>query len=138
MLVESMRLALRSSIVLLMLVLLAACSAAKLGGRGSPQGTVTLVVENRGFADVNLFVVRSEGAIGARLGTVNGGATVTFKVRESNLQGGGLIQLQARAISGRATWTSPTLSVSLGGVVKLDLIATGTTDLSRSQFYIIQ
>ena len=123
---------------LLVVALLSACSLAKLGGRGSPQGTVSLVVENRGYYDVNVYVVRSEGTRGARLGTVNGGSTVTFKVRETDLQAGGLLQLQARAIGGRSTWSSPTLFVSAGGVVKLDLIAIGTTDLSQSQIYIIQ
>ncbi|WP_373058210.1 hypothetical protein [Gemmatimonas sp.] len=130
--------AVRSGIVFLTPALFSACGAAKLGGSGSSQGTVALVVENRGFADVNLYVVRSEGARGVRLGTVNGGATVTFKVRETYLQAGALMQLQARAIGGRSSWTSPIISVSMGGVVKLELIATGATDLSRSQFYIIQ
>ena len=117
--------------------LLSACALGKLVGRGAPQGTVSLVAENRGFYDVNVYVVRSEGARGARLGTVNGGATVTFTVRDTDLQAGGLLQLQARAIGGRSTWSSPTLFVSAGTVVKLDLIAIGTTDLSQSQFYII-
>ena len=118
--------------------LLSACGLNKFGGRGEPQGTVGVVVENRGFHDVNVFVVRSEGMRGARLGTVNGGATVTFKVRETELQAGGLLQLQARAIGGRSLWSSPTLFASSGMVVKLDLVAIGTTDLSQSQFYIIQ
>ncbi len=135
---ESTRLALRHGIMLLVVALLSACSLAKLGGRGTPEGTVTLVVENRGYSDVNVYNVRSEGVRGARLGTVNGGTTVTFKVRETYLQAGGLLQLQARAIGGRSAWTSPTLFVSSGGVAKLDIIATGTADLSRSQFYIIQ
>ena len=123
---------------LLVVALLSACSLATLGGRGSPQGTVSVVVENRGYSDVNVYVVRSEGARGARIGTVNGGNTVTFTVRETDLQAGGLLQLQARAIGGRSGWTSPSLYVSAGGVVKLDLIAIGTTDLSQSQIYIIQ
>ncbi len=123
---------------LLVVALLSACALGKLGGRGSPAGTVTLIVENRGYYDVNVYVVRSEGARGARLGTVNGGATVTLTVRETDLQAGGLLQLQARAIGGRSGWTSPSLYVSAGGVVKLDLIAIGTTDLSQSQIYIIQ
>ena len=118
--------------------LLPACGLNKFSGRGAPQGTVGVVVENRGFHDVNVYVVRSEGMRGARLGTVNGGATVTFKVRETELQAGGLLQLQARAIGGRSMWSSPTLFASSGMVVKLDLVAIGTTDLSQSQFYIIQ
>lgn len=123
---------------LLVVTLLSACSILKLGGKGAPQGTVSLVVENRGYSDVILYVVRSEGARGARLGSVNGGATVTFKVRETDLQAGGLLQLQARAIGARTSWTSPTLFVNSGGIVKLDLIATGTSDLTRSQIYLIQ
>lgn len=123
---------------LVAVALLSACSLAKLGRRGAPQGTVSLVAENRGYHDVNVYVVRSEGTRGVRLGTVNGGTTVTFKVRDTDLQAGGLLQLQARAIGGRSTWSSPTLFVSTGMVVKLDLIAIGTTDLSQSQIYIIQ
>jgi hypothetical protein len=123
---------------LLVVALISACSLAKLGGKGGPQGTVAVVVENRGYSDVNVYVVRSEGARGARLGTVNGGATVTLTVRETDLQAGGLLQLQARAIGGRSGWTSPSLYVSAGSVVKLDLIAIGTTDLSQSQIYVIQ
>ncbi|QJR35736.1 hypothetical protein [Gemmatimonas groenlandica] len=123
---------------LMIVVLLSACSLMKRGGKGAPQGTVALVVENRGYSDVIVYVVRSEGARGARVGSVNGGATVTFKVRETDLQAGGLLQLQARAIGGRTTWTSPSVFVSSGGVVKLDLVATGTTDLTRSQIYLIQ
>ena len=123
---------------LLVVALFSACSLAALGGRGTPQGTLSLIVENRGYFDVNVFVVRSEGIRGVRLGTANGGTTVTFKVRESDLQAGGLLQLQARAIGGRSTWLSPTLTVSTGMVIKLDLNATGTTDLSQSQLYIIQ
>ncbi len=123
---------------LLVVALISACALGKLGRGGSPQGTVALVVENRGYYDVNVYVVRSEGARGARLGTVNGGATVTLTVRETDLQAGGVLQLQARAIGGRSVWTSPALVVSAGGVVKLDLIAIGTTDLSQSQIYVIQ
>lgn len=123
---------------LMVVTLLSACSLLKLGGKGAPQGTVSLVVENRGYSDVVLYVVRSEGARGARVGSVNGGATVTFKVRETDLQAGGLLQLQARAIGARTAWTSPTLFVNSGGIVKLDLIATGTSDLTRSQIYLIQ
>jgi hypothetical protein len=123
---------------LLVVALLSACSLATLGGRGAPHGTLSLIVENRGYFDVNVFVVRSEGTRGARLGTANGGTTVTFKVRDTDLQAGGLLQLQARAIGGRSTWLSPTLTVGTGMVIKLDINATGTTDLSQSQLYIIQ
>ena len=97
---------------LMVVTLLSACSLLKLGGKGAPQGTVSLVVENRGYSDVVLYVVRSEGARGARVGSVNGGATVTFKVRETDLQAGGLLQLQARAIGARTAWKSCASSVT--------------------------
>ena len=99
---------------------------------------MALVVENRGYSDVIVYVVRSEGVLGSRVGAVNGGATVTFKVRETDLQAGGVLQLQARAMGARTSWTSPSLFVNSGGVVKLELIAVGTTDLTRSQIYVIQ
>lgn len=123
---------------LLMVALISACALAKRGGIGAPQGTVALVVENRGYSDVIVYVVRSEGVLGSRVGAVNGGATVTFKVRETDLQAGGVLQLQARAMGARTSWTSPSLFVNSGGVVKLELIAVGTTDLTRSQIYVIQ
>ena len=123
---------------LLIVALISACSLAKLGGKGAPQGTVALVVENRGYSDVIVYIVRSEGVLGSRVGAVNGGATVTFKVRATDLQAGGLLQLQARAMGARSSWTSPSLFVNSGGVVKLELIAVGTTDLTRSQIYVIQ
>jgi hypothetical protein len=116
---------------------LAACSLINQGGRGAPVPTITLMVENSGYADVNMFAVRSEGLRGVRLGTVTGNTTVTFRVRETNLQPGGLLQLQARPIGGRVTWTSPTLTVTTGSVVKLDLIALGSTDFTRSQLYLL-
>lgn len=132
------RLHLSTWLAFLAMVFLPACSLTKLGGRGTPQGTVALVVQNRGYSDVIVYVVRTEGARGARVGSVNGGSTVTFKVGENQLQAGGLLQLQARTIGGRTSWISPSVFVSGGGVVKLDLIAVGTSDLSQSQIYLIQ
>ncbi|MDQ8164113.1 MAG: hypothetical protein P3C10_16160 [Gemmatimonadota bacterium] len=100
--------------------------------------TVMLIVENRGYHDVNVYAVRSEGARGTRLGTVIGNTTTTFRVRENDLQPGGIMVLQVRAIGGRSTWTTPGLLVGVGSIAKLDVVATGTTDLSQSQFYLQQ
>ena len=55
---------------LLIVALISACSLAKLGGKGAPQGTVALVVENRGYSDVIVYIVRSEGVLGSRVGAV--------------------------------------------------------------------
>jgi hypothetical protein len=102
---------------------------------GPTPPAVTLMVENRSYFDVNVWVMRSPVARGTRLGLVNGGSTQTFRVRETDLQPGGLMVLQVRAISGRTTFTTPSLSVTTGTVAKLDLIATASGNLNQSQFY---
>jgi hypothetical protein len=102
---------------------------------GPTPPAVTLMVENRSYFDVNVWVMRSPVARGTRLGLVNGGSTQTFRVRETDLQPGGLMVLQVRAISGRTTFTTPSLSVTAGTVAKLDLIATASGNLNQSQFY---
>lgn len=102
---------------------------------GPTPPAVTLMVENRSYFDVNVWVMRSPVARGTRLGLVNGGSTQTFRVRETDLQPGGLMVLQVRAISGRTTFTTPSLSVNAGTVAKLDLIATASGNLNQSQFY---
>ncbi len=119
--------------MLLSSVLLPACSK-RVPGPSTP--TITLVVQNRGYFDVNVHVMRSPMTIGSRLGTVTGGSTQTFRVRETDLQPGGLMVLQVRAIGGRSTWTSPGLTVNIGSVARLDVIATSSGNLSQSQFYL--
>jgi len=102
---------------------------------GPAPRTVALHVENQGYFDINVFVMRSPMTRGTRLGTVSGGSSQTFRVRETDLQPGGLMVVQVRAISGRSSWTSPQLSVNIGSVARLDVISVGSGDLSRSQFY---
>ncbi len=125
-------------VLLFMSMLLVTLSGCKLGKPGPSPRTVTLVVENRGFYDVNVYAVRSPGARGARLGTVIGNNTQIFRVRETDLQAGSIMVLQVRAIGGRNSWTSPGLLVGTGSVAKLDVVASGSTDLSQSQFYVRQ
>ena len=115
-----------------------ALSACALGTATGAGMTVMLIVENRAYHDVNVYAVRNEGARGTRLGTVIGNTTTTFRVRENDLQPGGIMVLQVRAIGGRSTWTTPGLLVGTGSIAKLDVVATGTTDLSQSQFYLRQ
>jgi hypothetical protein len=102
---------------------------------GPSAPAVTLLVQNRGYFDVNVWVMRSPVARGARLGLVTGGSSQRFRVRDTDLQPGGLMVLQVRAVSGRTTWTTPSLSVNAGTVATLDLIATASGDLSQSRFY---
>ncbi len=129
------RMALRGLMALLMLLTPVVLTNCAKRVPGPAPRTVTLYVENQGFFDVNVFVMRSAMARGQRLGTVSGGSSQTFRVRETDLQPGGLMVVQVRAISGRSTWTSPSLSVNIGTVARLDVISAGSGDLSRSQFY---
>ncbi|MDQ8172425.1 MAG: hypothetical protein P3B76_07045 [Gemmatimonadota bacterium] len=57
-------------------------------------------------------------------------------MRDNDLQPGGIMVLQVRAIGGRSTWTTPGLLVGVGAIAKLEVVASGTTDLSQSQFYL--
>lgn len=106
------------------------------GTAGPSTPAVTLEVTNRGYFDVNVFVVRSPVAPPTRLGMVTGGLSKTFRVPETDLQAGQVMVLQVRTIAGRTAWTSPSLSVSIGSVARLDVVTTSNGDLRQSQFYI--
>jgi hypothetical protein len=106
-------------------------------GTSSPATpTVTLEVTNRGYFDVNVFVVKSPVAPPTRLGMVTGGLSKTFRVPESSLQAGQVMVVQVRTVAGRTAWTSPSLSVNIGTVARLDVVTTSNGDLRQSQFYI--
>jgi hypothetical protein len=96
---------------------------------------VVLVVSNRGFFDVNVYVVRSAGVTGRRIATVSGGGTATIKVPDAELQPGGRLQVNVRAIGARTAWTSPTVSVGSSTVARLDVLTTNSGDLSQSVLY---
>ena len=119
-----------------LLALVALLPACRRGASGPTGPAVTLVVENRGFFDVNVFVMRSPATRGRRLGSVTGGLSETFRVPETELQPGGLMVVQVRAIAGRTVWNSPSLAVNPGSVARLDVIATSSGSLSQSQFYL--
>lgn len=106
------------------------------GVPGPSAPAVTLVVENRGYFDVNVFAMRSPMTRGRRLGSVTGGMTQTFRVPETELQPGGLMVVQVRTIAGRSVWNSPRLAVNPGSVARLDVIATSNGSMIQSQFYI--
>ena len=102
---------------------------------GSSTPKVTLEVTNRGFFDVNVFVVKSPVTTPIRLGMVTGGQSQTFRVPETDLQAGQAMVLQVRTIAGQTSWTSPSLVVSTESVAKLDVMATSSGDLSQTRLY---
>lgn len=99
------------------------------------SGSVVMVVNNRGFFDVNVFSVRATGASNRRLGLINGNSQRTIMVPESELQPGGMLQVAVRAVAGRVGWLSPTLQVGPGIVARLEIITTAGGDVSQSQFF---
>lgn len=105
---------------------------------GAGTLSVILNVNNRSFFDVNVYVLRSPGGAGRRMGTASGGSTTTMRIPETELQPGGRLQLSVRAISGRSTWISPAVSVSTRVIVRLDVNATNSGDLTQSQLYVQQ
>ena len=96
---------------------------------------VALEVSNRGFFDVNVFVVKSPLTTPIRLGMVTAGQSATFGVPETDLQAGQAMVLQVRAIAGQSSWTSPSLVVSPASLAKLDVMATSSGDLSQTRLY---
>lgn len=99
------------------------------------SGSVVMIVNNRGFFDVNVFSVRVTGASNRRLGLVNGNSQRTIMVPESELQPGGMLQVAVRAVAGRVGWLSPALQVGPGIVARLEVITTAGGDVSQSQFF---
>ena len=103
---------------------------------GAAAPAVTLSVTNRGYFDVNVYVLRSPVTNGTRLGSVSGGSTQTFRVKVTDLQQGTYMVLGVRPIAGRTSWTSQQLAVSIGTVAVLEVYSTSTGDLSQSRLYL--
>lgn len=124
-----------ASMVVLMVGMVAFTSCFRPGKGGGSQNAVTLLVNNRGYFDVNVHVLRSLGGTPKRVGQVTGNSSQRFRIAQSDLQGGTIMMVQVRAISGRQAWTSPSLAVDAGTVAILDVVSTNSGDVSQSQFY---
>lgn len=124
-----------SAPAMLALAAVAAPIACHRGSGGASPSKITLQVTNKGFFDVNVFVIRSPVAQPIRLGMVNGGMDKTFGVSENDLQAGQNMVVQVRTIAGNTSWVSPALTISVGSLAKLDIITTSSGDLSQTQFY---
>ncbi len=103
---------------------------------GSGELSTLILVDNRGYWDVNVYAIRSSGGAGRRLGTVQGGSKTTLRVPSTDQQPGGGVMLSLRAIGSPYSWTSPLLVVGFGSVARLDIMSTSGGDLSQTQFYL--
>jgi hypothetical protein len=125
----------RRSAVLILMASLVGLAGCYKGASGRGGESMVLLVQNRGFYDVNVFAVRSAGVAGRRLGTANGNSTATLRVPLNDLQPGGTLVVSLRSVGGRFAWTSMPLQMSSGVVARLDIVQTGNGDLSQSQLY---
>ena len=99
---------------------------------GAWQGPeVAIELENQGWSDVIIYLVRGTQAV--RLGTVGSLRSATFAMPFRRL-GAGEVRLRARAMAGAAEFTSETLLVRPGQRVKWTL----PSELSRSFLAVYQ
>lgn len=131
----------------LALGLLAACAKAPPVGSPSPTGSPTvaaaadsasipLVIRNRSYFDITVYVHRAVSSPGRRVATVSSGGEGTFKISTADLQAGRQLMLGVRAIAGRSAWVSPALSVGNNVVARLDVMSDSNGDLGRSVLYL--
>ncbi len=104
---------------------------------GSEPTTIRLVVSNRSYFDVNVYVLRSVNGPAYRLDTVTGNAEVELKVRTSDLDSSGQLMLQLHAVGSRYTWNTPAVAVDEGVVAHLEIYADASGNLSRSNLYTV-
>lgn len=92
------------------------------GGRGSRapapvQPTTTVRVENQGFADMTMYLLRGGARI--RLGIANGNSTTTLRIPSQFVFGVTSLQFLADPVGGTRTPVSNEIQVSPGDQVRL-------------------
>lgn len=140
------------SFPLTMMTLLLAAACAKAPAVGSPDpvvatasadgthsadtSSVPLVIRNRSYFDINVYVHRAANSPGRRVATVSSGSQGRFKVSNADLQAGSLLMLGVRAIAGRSAWVSQSLAVGNNVIARLDVMSDATGDLGRTVLYL--
>lgn len=100
-------------------------------------GNIPLIIRNRSYFDINVYVHRAVNSPGRRVGTVSSGGEGTFSVSSQDLQAGSMLMLGVRAIAGRSAWVSPALAVGGNKVIaRLDVNSDAGGDLGRSVLYL--
>ena len=98
---------------------------------------VPLVVENHGFHDVAVHVVRVPGERGTRVGTVTGNGRARLAVRRSMLAAGHQLVVRVQGIGTRRSWTSPAVPVAADAVAWLDVHEDADGGMARSTLYTV-
>ena len=124
--------------VLVLALALATASMACGPLRTRPQPAISsLVVRNRSFFDVNIYVLPSPAGSPLRVGTVVGSSSSTFGLAANQLQTGGYLVVQVNAIGTRSSWTSNAVGVGNGILAVLDVESDAFGDCSRSNLHTI-
>ncbi len=105
--------------------------------RGPEPAVIRLVVSNRSYFDVDVYVMRSASGPAYRLDTVAGNGEVELRVKTTDLGSAGELILQLHAIGSRYTWTSPSVAVDEGVVAHLEIYSDASGNLNRSNLYTV-
>jgi hypothetical protein len=106
--------------LLVALAIPATQTACKSGGVRTPAPaapTTTVRVENQGFADMTIYLLRGSSRI--RLGMVNGNSTATLRIPQQFVFGVSGLQFLADPVGGSRTPISSEIQVSPGDQVRL-------------------
>jgi hypothetical protein len=102
---------------------IASCSSVErtgtAGGEIAPAKTLSLVVVNNNYADVDVYAIR--GGSRVRIGTVNGGGKSSFAL-DPSLFASGELSLIADPIGGFGTARSGRLAVSAGDEIEFRIM----------------
>jgi hypothetical protein len=107
------------STLALSLALLAACAGRSRPADPGSESTAMLEVENRGFADMVIYVV--SGSQRLRLGLATGNSTKSFTLPSSLVRGAGPLRFLADPIGGSRTPVSEDMVVQPGDIVTLTI-----------------
>ena len=118
----------RSLMLAALCVWTAACAGRKRGP--APDQPPTMVaVENQGFLDADVYVLRSSQRL--RLGTARGNHTSAFKIPAHMIFGSTALRFVVDPIGGRQRPTSPQINVIPGDEVQLVISPNGTLFASK-------
>ena len=99
-------------------LLLAGCRRPAESEAPMPNAPTMLTVDNRNFADMVIYVVRSSGER-QRLGTATGVSTTHFTIPSRLIFGGTALRFLADPVGGRGTPISEEITVQPGDNVQL-------------------
>ncbi len=108
---------LRSVVPMLLIALSVSCRGSGSRAPAPEQPVTTVRVENQGFSDMVIYLLRGSARI--RLGTANGNGTTTLRIPPQFVFGVTSLQFLADPVGGNRTPVSDEIQVSPGDQVRL-------------------